>query len=144
MLLLFLNHAFFKLTFCHGKRDVSCKIAMFTQIYFSFGQNFIKLHGYIVYLKFHHVFLLFYVRLIQFDALSWKKGVSCEIPILLGSNSVFVKIPWIFIVILFMKGFTNFTCRFIYAKRCYRKRCLMSFTLGFIFVDSKIKRIPVS
>ena len=76
MPLLFSIFVLFKLMFSHGKRGFQNSI--FINISFSFGQNFMKLHGDIVYLKFHHVPLFFYLCVFQFDALSWKKGVSCK------------------------------------------------------------------
>ena len=41
---------FFNLTLCHGKIGISRKIAIFTNLSFSFCQNFMKLLGYIVLL----------------------------------------------------------------------------------------------
>ena len=49
-----------------------------TIILFIFGKNFMKLYAYIAYLKFHHGPLFFYLLVFQFDAMSWKKGVSCK------------------------------------------------------------------
>ena len=84
---------------------------------FSFGQNFIKLHGCIVYLKFHHMPLSFFyvhVCIFQFDSLSWMKRVSCKIPFffLLISHSILIKISWNFMVILFIKSLIMCPCFF--------------------------------
>ena len=102
MLLLFIIYAHLKLTFSHGKRGFLAKFQFFINISFSFGQNFMKLHGYIVYLKFHHVPLFLNLCVFQFDTLLWKKGVSCKyhekkrlnakFQFLLISPSVLVKI----------------------------------------------------
>ena len=76
-------YCYFKLCIFWSWRSVMKKgflakfLFFFTNISFIFTQNFMKLHGYIVYLKFHHVpFFSLYV--FQFDALSWKKWVSCK------------------------------------------------------------------
>ena len=52
------------------KKEFSCKIPIFTNISFIFCQNFMKLQNYIVYYKFHHETLFFYLWVFQFDALS--------------------------------------------------------------------------
>ena len=43
-----------------GKKGVLCKFSIFTNVSFSFCQNLMGLHTYIIYLKFHHVQLFFF------------------------------------------------------------------------------------
>ena len=73
--------------------------------------------------RFLFVFFFFFF---QFDALSWKEGASGKIPIF--TYLVLLKFhETSYIVILLIKIFTMFTCLYIDAKLCYRKRVLNVF-----------------
>ena len=51
---------FFHFDALSRKKRVLCKFSILTNISFSFGQNLMELHSYIVYLKFHHMQLFLY------------------------------------------------------------------------------------
>ena len=63
-----------------------------------------------------------------------KRGFLVKFQFLEGSRSVFVKFSRNFIVIVFIKGFTIFTCCFIYSKLYYRKRVLIVFYCRYHFL----------
>ena len=100
VLLLLLIYAFFKLTFCHGKWGVSCKIAIFINISFSFGQ-FHETSGLYCFLKVSTCALvIFKLCLVQVDVLSWKKGCfvqNCNVySNLFQFWSKFYKTSWLY------------------------------------------------
>ena len=72
-----------------------------------------------------------------------KWGFVVKLKFSLISHSVSVKISRKFILILFIKSFIMFTCLFIHAKLCHRKRVLNVFYLRFCFLDSQIKHFSV-
>ena len=69
-----------------------------------------------------------------------KRGFSVNFQFLLISHSVFVKISWNFK--LFNQSFTMCNCFLSMQNYATGKGCLMSFTLGFFYSQSK--RFPIS
>ena len=128
----FFIYVFFNLMPCRGKRGflvkwherkrLNAKLQFFSNISF-----FLKLHGYIVYLKFHHMPLSFFMYMYAFFNLMLCRGKRGFPIFLLISHSIHIKISWNFMVILFIKSFTVCPCVFfIYVffklMLCHRKR----------------------
>ena len=111
-------------------------------ILFSFCQNFMKIHGCILFKSF--VMCPLFLFILQIDASKpRKKGVSSKIPIFANISFSFCQ--------NFNKLYNYITYSkfhhvlFIYVQNFVtRKWCLMSFTLGFGFLDSQIKDFPFS
>ena len=120
---------FFNLTLL-WKKGVSCKIPIFTNISFSFCQNFMKLHGYIIHLCGSCTMCLCFVihgQIFSFDALSCKISILTNISISFCQN--FMKLHSYIVHLKFHYVHLFFIC----AKLCYKEGCLLGLTLGFFF-----------
>ena len=81
----------------------------------------------------------------QFDALSWKRGVSCNIPIFTNISfsflSKFHETSYSYIVHLKVHHLQLF---FIYAKLCYWKKVLNVIYYRFCFLHPQTEHFPFS